>query len=279
LRREEAVPPAACASGERSEGPLFSLRHPVSGALPSLRKALKRIPANRGLRGLLHRLQHAFDLLTNLAPRRGFIITFSGVDDAGQRMVIEATRHRIRQELQAPVIVLPHQPRLASLLALARRTQREAAGRSMNPGSAAESGRGLWALPLLRRVEGLLVQAYVLFRYVLRGYVVLYDHYFDCRESGNSQVHLPGVLTSWWYRFLVKPDLNFLLYAPAEVIRQRSQELSTEDIERLTGEYLALFNKLERRSGHGDFIPVRNTRLGDTLETLFRHIHTRQASI
>src|SRR5690606_6485591 len=48
LRREEAVPPAACASGERSEGPLFSLRHPVSGALPSLRKALKRIPANRG---------------------------------------------------------------------------------------------------------------------------------------------------------------------------------------------------------------------------------------
>jgi thymidylate kinase len=125
-------------------------------------------------------------------------------------------------------------------------------------------------------LDYLLAQLYVQLRYVMRGYVVIYDHYFDLVSNGKSKVTLPAVFTSWWYRFLLKPDLNFLLYAPVDVIRQRKQELSPEDIEKITGQYLALFDKLERKSGQGHYISVRNMRLGDTLETLFHHIKSHQ---
>ncbi len=114
----------------------------------------------------------------------------------------------------------------------------------------------------------------------MRGYVVLYDrYYFDfINDSKRSNIMLPSAFTAWWYRFLFKPDLNFFLYAPTDVILQRKQELDAASIEQLTGQYLALFNKLERRSaGQEHYISVRNLRLGDTLDTLFNHIKTRQA--
>jgi hypothetical protein len=113
----------------------------------------------------------------------------------------------------------------------------------------------------------------------MRGYVVLYDHYFDLfSDSHGSKVVLPAAYTSWWYRFLLKPDLNFLLYSPTHAVMERQQELSAQDIEQLTGQYLALFEKLERSSsGHAHFISVRNMRLGDTMETLFHYIKERQA--
>jgi thymidylate kinase len=270
LRREEALPAAVCepvGSGARLSAPALFTQCPNVYAPQPLSEALKRHPANKGLRRWMRQLHHGWELLRSLAPRRGFIITFSGLDASAQRNVIEATRHRIRTELQAPVVVLPHRPRLKQVLAGQARRHKALSARRNLPGN-----------PLLRAGEDLLVQLCVLLKHVLRGHVVLYDQYFDC-EDAQQRVRLPAAFTSWWHRFLMKPDLNFLLYAPVNAVHERHRELSTDDIERLTGEYLALFSKLERQSGQGDFIPVRNTRLGDTLETLFRHIHTRQLTL
>lgn len=235
---------------------------------------LKAQTLNKGFSGLWRRMQYGVDMLRNLLPQQGFIITFSGVDGAGKRTVIEATRHRINQELRMPVMVLPHRP---SLLPISGR--QESAKRSIAKLPQRPATRSLFQTRLrpLYYVDYLLGQAYVHLRYVMRGYVVLYDHYFDFTNSNDdSNVILPAAFTTWWYRFLLKPDLNFLLYAPSEVILERKQELSAESIEHLTGQYLALFAKLERRSGQGHYISVRNLRLGETVETLFQHIKTRQ---
>ncbi|MBS1614940.1 MAG: hypothetical protein JST06_02365 [Bacteroidetes bacterium] len=237
----------------------------LSGILNTLRQEVE----NKGIPAWRQRLRYFKASMLRLMPIRGFVITFSGVDEAGQRSVIEATRHRIRQELQVPVVVLPHRPSLAIIKALKKSSRK-----LVLQGHTTRSSFPHFSF--LRPIEDLLVQFHVLFRFVLRGYVVLYDQFYSCQEPQAHKVKLPSVLTHWWHRFLLKPDLNVLLYAPAELVKQRRQELSTEDIEHITGEYLALFQKMGQRSGHGDFISVRNTKLGDTLETVFRAIHTQQ---
>jgi thymidylate kinase len=234
---------------------------------------LKTLPENRGWNRLWHGIQHIADIMRGLLPKRGFAITFSGVDGAGKHTVIEATKHRITQELRMPVIVLPHRPSFLSVLFPDRAYQgsafRTVSFRGARPASFAEAILRF----IYNYIDYFFAHCYVYLRYVMRGYVVLFDQYFYfINDSKSHNIILPSAFTSWWYRFLLKPDLNFLLYAPASVILERKQELSADDIERLTGQYLALFNKLERRSGHGHYISVRNMRLGDTVETLFQHI-------
>jgi thymidylate kinase len=240
----------------------------------SIIAALKQQPANRGFQGLWHRLQYGFGKLRKLIPQRGFIITFSGVEGVGTHTVIEATGHRISEELRLPVIVLPQRP---GLLPAVRRTERSGNTVSLSPETISKRRGFVASLRFVyAHLDSLLAQCYIHLRYVMRGYVVLYDHYFDfSNDNEGNNVVLPAAFTTWWYRFLLKPDLNFLLYAPADVILQRKQELRAQDIEQLTGQYLALFQKLERRSGPGHYISVRNMRLGDTVERLFQHIKTQ----
>ncbi len=242
---------------------------------------VRKKSVNRGWLGLRRQAQYAFDKLRGLVPQRGFIITFSGVDGAGKSTVIEATRHRIDKELRVPVVVLRHRPCLLPILSAVKYgrkgAEQQAAVRLPRQGTN-RSRFSSYLRFAYYYSDYLIGQCYVQLRYVMRGYVVLYDrYYFDfINDSKRSNILLPAAFTTWWYRFLFKPELNFFLYAPSEVILQRKQELSAESIEQLTGQYLALFNKLERRSGQGNYISVRNMRLGDTLETLFQHIKTRQ---
>ncbi len=247
--------------------------HAESGSVSNWEHAAWPAMESKGIRRLMHGLQHKIEFILSLAPVRGFVITFSGVDEAGQRTVIEATRHRIRQELQVPVVVLPHRPSMAVIRSLNQSSRKLAVqSRALLTQQEAPS----FFKRMLRPAEDLLVQLHILFRFVLRGHVVLYDQYYACDEVKSSKVKLPSILTHWWHRFLLKPDLNVLLYAPAELVKQRSQVLSTEDIEHITGEYLALFQKMGQRAGQKHFISVRNTRLGDTLETVFKAIHIQQ---
>jgi thymidylate kinase len=244
------------------------------------RSYLKRLPVNRGIQWLRNTALYSVDMLRRLLPTRGFAITFSGIDGAGRNTVIDATRRRIVQELRMPVVVLPHRPSLLPMLMPSRfGHERRGAGNAI-PLSQAIENPSLFG-GLLRFVyyyiDYLIGQCYVYLRYVMRGYVVLYDHYFDLFSDSKSNVVLPAAYTSWWYRFLLKPDLNFLLYAPTNVVMERRQELTAQDIDQLTGQYLALFQKLEQSSGSAHFISVRNMRLGDTMETLFHYIKERQA--
>jgi thymidylate kinase len=113
-------------------------------------------------------------------------------------------------------------------------------------------------------------QLYIQCKYVLRGYIVLYDrYYFDfINDSKRSNITLPKTFTSLWYRFLLKPKYNFFLYASAEEILVRKKELDAATITALTNQYLTLFDKLSIKYRSSEYIPVYNKDLSATLSLI-----------
>jgi thymidylate kinase len=92
----------------------------------------------------------------------------------------------------------------------------------------------------------LLGQLLIYVKYMLRGYVVLYDrYYFDFVVDGKrSNIRISPRFIRQLYRFVYKPQLNVFLYAAPEIILKRKQELSAEDIVQLTDQYKILFDRL-----------------------------------
>ena len=73
----------------------------------------------------------------------------------------------------------------------------------------------------------------------------MYDrYYFDFIIDGKrTNLELNQNLSKWLYRFVQKPRLNFFLYAPAEVILKRKQELQPKAIDSLTKGYKSIFSE------------------------------------
>jgi thymidylate kinase len=99
--------------------------------------------------------------------------------------------------------------------------------------------------------------------------VVLYDrYYFDFINDGKrSNINLPEKWVKPWYKLLLKPDVNFFLYADPQEILRRKQELNEEDIKSLTSKYLNLFKSLNKGK-RSRYIPVENKNLDDTLNLI-----------
>jgi thymidylate kinase len=104
-------------------------------------------------------------------------------------------------------------------------------------------------------------------KYILRGYIVLYDrYYFDFIVDGKrSNIIINKGFIRGLYFFVYKPELNIFLYAKPEVILKRKKELSSEDIKQLTTSYQDLFNKLGDTS---QYICIENLDKGDTLNRI-----------
>jgi thymidylate kinase len=109
-------------------------------------------------------------------------------------------------------------------------------------------------------------QFYVYFRYVRMGVIVLYDrYYFDFINDGKrSNINLPASLIKPGYKLLMKPHLNFFLYADPQAILARKQELSAEDITQLTKKYLMLFGELAKDCKNR-YYSIENNDLGTTM--------------
>jgi thymidylate kinase len=241
---------------------------------------LKRIrsqPANMGWRGMLKKLHYWRDVAGDLFHRGGMVVTFSGVDGAGKSTIIENTRQLLEKQLRRKVIVLRHRPSLLPILSAW--THGKELAEKKAAGTLPRQGRNKSSLSSLLRfvyyyVDYWFGQFYVQFRYVNRGYVVLYDrYYFDfINDSQRSNIRLSPSFTGWFYRFLLKPDLNFFLYALPEEILQRKQELDMGTIQELTDKYMRLFKRLTRRYRYSKYIPINNRHMADTIATIFEHI-------
>jgi thymidylate kinase len=209
-------------------------------------KMLKSYDVNSGWKGLKSSLLYLADVCMHLLPRKGLIVTFSGVDGVGKSMVIEHIRNRVDKVLKRKVVVLRHRPSLLPILS-------------------AWHHRNL-LLSLLHfayyYADYLLGQLYIHLRYVRRGYLVLYDrYYFDfINDSSRSNINLPPAFTKWWYRFLFKPDLNFFLYA------------NEQDIRSFTLRYMELYHTLDRRSQHAKYITIEHLALQETVRAVYFHI-------
>lgn len=105
---------------------------------------------------------------------------------------------------------------------------------------------------------------------------MLYDrYYFDfINDSLRSNITLPKWILEKGYTFLMKPDLNFFLYADAQTILARKKELTEETINKLTSEYLTLFNRLGKNKTE-QYQPIENIHLEQTLATISASIQRK----
>lgn len=243
---------------------------------------LKQKSINQGLHLVRNRLDYVLDTARNLFTRRGFIVTFSGVDGAGKSTLIDITKKNINKQLRRPIVVLRHRPSLLPILSAW--TMGKAAAEQKAATTLPRQGGNQSTLSSLVRftyyyADYFFGQFYVYFKYVLRGKVVIYDrYYFDfINDSKRSNINLPNWLTTFGFNFLLKPEVNFFLYADSATILARKQELDADTIDNLTDKYLTLFDKLNKRAKSKRYHPVKNIKLDDTVNSIMQTLRTEAA--
>ncbi|MCB0820652.1 MAG: hypothetical protein KDC13_08515, partial [Bacteroidetes bacterium] len=112
------------------------------------------------------------------------------------------------------------------------------------------------------------------FRYVRKGVIVLYDrYYFDfINDSKRSNIKLNPKFTSRFYFLIKKPRFNYFLWAPADVILKRKQELTSDTINSLTSDYIALFERLQNADKSVLYRCIKNIEIGETVAGIMRNI-------
>lgn len=232
----------------------------------------KQLPENKGLLGFKNKLTYALDVISRLASQRGIIMTFSGVDGAGKSTVIAHTKQIITKKLRKDVVVIRHRPSLLPILSAL--THGKAAAEQKAATTLPRQGKNKSFLSSLLRfsyyyLDYVFGQFYIYVNYVMRGKVVLYDrYYFDfINDSVRSNITLPKSWTKAGFKLLLKPHLNFFLYADPATILARKKELDAAAIQELTADYLSLFEELKsKKPTH--YMSIENINLQDTLELI-----------
>lgn len=243
---------------------------------------IKQFKSNNGKQAWIHKWNYVMDTLKDLFFSKGMIITFSGVDGAGKSTVIENVKHIFDKKQRRKVVVIRHRPSLLPILSAITKGKEEA--EKLAASGLPRQGTNTSFFSSLVRfgyyyADYFIGQFYVYFRYVMRGYVVLYDrYYFDfINDPRRSNIQLPAFITRLGYLFLMKPDMNFFLYADAGLIHERKQELDKETIAELTQQYRSLFDQLD--SGHEvkKYVPIENINLNETLNTIMNLVTLKAA--
>lgn len=246
-----------------------------------IQKALLAIlhtkPENQGLTYIKNTVYYMLDTLINLKKQRGFIVTFSGVDGAGKSTLIEITKERINKQLRKPVVVLRHRPSILPIISawtMGKDAAEQKAAKTLPRQGQNASLTSSLARFLYYYTDYVLGQFYVYAKYVLRGKVVLYDrYYFDfINDSKRSNINLPEWLTTLGYKLIMKPHVNFFLYADSEIILARKQELDASTIKELTEKYMLLFEKLDKKERVSRYHCVKNLNLTESVDTIMAHL-------
>ena len=238
---------------------------------------IKHQPFNRGLKFILNHINYFFDSFIEKIGNRGFIISFSGVDGAGKTTVIETLKKEITEKFRKPIVVIRHRPSLLPILSSYKYGKEEAEQRvasTLPRQGKNKSFVSSWLRFAYYLFDYLVGQVYVYFKYVLRGYVVLYDrYYFDfINDSRRTNLEIDPEIARRIYIFIYKPKLNIFLYASPEVILTRKQELSSEDIVMLTEKFKVLFSRFSKKFSHSKYICVENHDLSKTIDTIKKQL-------
>jgi len=239
-------------------------------------KGIYRQKGNDFLQRKWRLLNHYTGQLSQLWPRRGMTITFSGVDGAGKSTIIADVAEILKNKYRRKVVVLRHRPSILPILSAWRYGKKGAEERSV--ARLPRQGKNGSKLSSFVRfsyyyLDYLFGQIYVFCKYQLRSYIILYDrYYFDFIVDGQrSNIGIGDKLPRFLYRFIYKPKLNLFLYAHPELILSRKQELNSETILELTDKYQNLFKSLSDKEGSGKpiYLAIENNIKEETLETIF----------
>ncbi|NNC96091.1 MAG: hypothetical protein HKN92_11055, partial [Chitinophagales bacterium] len=236
-------------------------------------KKLNANKINRGFSMVRNLINYCLDLLVDLTIRKGFVITFSGVDGAGKSTTIEKVRVKLSEKFRRKVVVLRHRPSILPILSAYKYGKKEAEKRSAE--TAPRKGNNKSLLQSLFRfsyyyIDYLFGQIIIFFKHILRGNIVLYDrYYFDfINDSRRSNIDLPKSLVKMLYTFVHKPRLNIFLYASPEVILGRKEELDSSTIVSLTSDYKKLFNSFSKKYSNSEFLQIENIDGEQTVESI-----------
>lgn len=214
--------------------------------------------------------QHNRDTFRDMRQRKGFMLTFSGVDGAGKSTILNEVKEMLQRKYRKKVVVIRHRPSMLPILSAMKYGKEAAEQRCAE--RLPRQGTNKNILSSLARfgyyyADYLFGQMLVYFRYTLRGYIVLYDrYYFDFIVDGRrSNITISKSFIRNLYVFVYKPQLNIFLYAPPEVILKRKKELSAGDITQLTHEYTTLFNRLGEPA---KYMCIENIDKGRTMERI-----------
>ncbi len=210
---------------------------------------LQKKKQNNIIRKLLRQLQYITDLVKEFVQNRGVMLTFSGVDGAGKSTILQEIKEMLEKKYRKKVVVIRHRPSMLPILSAWKYGKEAAEQKCVD--SLPRKGNNKSRISSLLRfayyyADYLFGQFIVYTKYILRGYIVLYDrYYFDFIVDGKrSNIVINRGFIKGLYRLVYKPDLNVFLYAQPEVILKRKKELSAEDITQLTINYKYLFNQL-----------------------------------
>ncbi len=222
-----------------------------------------------------HKLRYFRDLAGDMLHHRGITVTFSGVDGAGKSTIIETVRTELQSKYRQKTVVLRHRPSLFPILSTLRHGKGEAERQSRERMPRQGENRSVvssFFRFMYYYIDYLIGQYYIFFRYTLRGYTVLYDrYYFDfIIDAKRSNIVLSRSFIKWCYHFIFKPQVNVFLFAPADVIRSRKNELSESDINQLTGDYKQLFEELGRTRSGRHYLVINNTNFDETFNRVMK---------
>lgn len=245
----------------------------------ALIQVVSKMAANKSINRLKNILAYCYDTVIHSLSHRGMIITFSGVDGAGKSTIIEKTKYEVEKKLRKDVVVIRHRPSILPILSAW--TKGKAAAEKAAADRLPRQGGNTSLLSSLLRfsyyyTDYLFGQFYINIKYVFRGKVVLYDrYYFDfINDTLRSNIVLPKWLTKSAFVFLLQPHLNFFLYADAQVILSRKQELDATTIRKLTIDYLQLFGQLAQKRP-SQYHAIENISLQQTLDTIVHKIQLK----
>ncbi|MGB0403856.1 MAG: hypothetical protein ACPGEG_07135 [Salibacteraceae bacterium] len=220
------------------------------------------------------KVDYLVDTLKSAWFHPGFIITFSGVDGAGKSTIIEIVKKEISDKYRKEIVQLRHRPGILPMLNAYRVGTTKAEELATETLPRTGSNKSLLSSALrftYYYMDYLLGQVYIYFKYIIRGKIVIYDrYYFDfITDPKRSNIQLNKSVVKALYSLILKPKLNFFLYANSEVILKRKKELDAETIDRLSASYKGLFTELNKSEKNSKYIALENIELPKTLKSVF----------
>lgn len=235
-------------------------------------KALNKVSIPSLVRG---KWNYYGDTLKDLINRRGFMVTFSGVDGAGKSTVIDIVKYNIERKYRKEVVLLRHRPGILPILSAikhGKQTAEKIAGDTLPRKGSNNNPLSSIARFMYYYLDYMIGQVYVYLRYIVRGKIVLYDrYYFDfINDAKRSNIQINRNVAKALYLFVMKPKLNIFLYAEAETILARKQELNAADITEMSGNYRSLFDELKLKFKKSYYTSIENNILDETIAAVLK---------
>lgn len=181
------------------------------------------------------------------------IITFSGVDGAGKTTILREFTSILENKYNRNVKELRHRPSVLPILSAVKYGKNDAENKTQ--GVLPRTGKNKSTLSSLVRffyylTDYVFGQIVIYFKYTRKGVIIIYDrYYFDfINDARRTNITLNKNFIKFFYRFVFKPELNVFLYAPAEIILKRKQEIDEKSINKLSVDYLNLFSNLSKNN-------------------------------